>query len=85
MLKLVLWERVLSPGGEMSSSWVSPLLLPSLVSIGTRLGRFLSLATLGGGLPLGTLGECVVVLVDFVKEVGRLYQGLPVLSKAPTP
>ena len=65
MLKLVLWEYVLRAGGEMSSSWVSPSLLLSLVSIGTRLGRFLSLATLGGVLPIGTLGECAVVLVDF--------------------
>ena len=59
MLKLVLWERVFRAG-------VSLLSLSSVVPVGTRSGRFLSLVTLGDVLPLGTLSECAVVLVAFV-------------------
>ena len=68
MLKMVLCERVLHAGGEMFSSWVSPSLLPSLVSVETRSGRYLSLGTLGGGLPMCTLGQCAVVLVYFISS-----------------
>ena len=61
ILKLKLWERVLRAG-------VSLLSLSSVVPEGTISGGVLSLATLGCGLPLSTLGDCTVVLMAFVSS-----------------